>query len=104
MIRIIMVPNFIRLKPSRLMPLLVIAVSVCSLLLTPRGGLAAGNTQELERLNRLVQTSSGSDAEVKIFREGRDSIGDESWAQAASKFREYINKYPNGRDTDASLY
>src|SRR6266850_163291 len=104
MIRTISVPNFIRLKPHRLIPFLVIALCVGGLLVLPKSGSAANYTQELERLNRLVQSSGGSDAEMKIFREGRDSIGDEAWDQAAAKFREYINKYPKGKDTDAALY
>lgn len=104
MIRIITVPNLAGLRPSRLIPLLIIALSLSSLLVLPRNSSAARYTQELEKLNRLVQTSNASDAEMKIFREGRDLIGDESWEKAATKFREYISRYPKGKDTDAALY
>jgi TolA-binding protein len=94
----------IRTITSRLAPLLVIALTAGSLLVLPRSGSAARYTQELEKLNRFVQTSGGSDAEMKIFREGRDLIGDEAWEKAALKFRDYIGKYPKGKDTDAALY
>src|SRR5687768_13493534 len=104
MIRTINVPNLIRQTPTRLIPILIIALSIGSLVVIPHSGSAAGYSQELEKLNRLVQSSGGSDAEMKIFREGRDSIGDEAWDQASAKFREYINKYPRGKDTDAALY
>jgi TolA-binding protein len=92
------------LKPLRWFSVLVIALAVSSVLVLPQNSNAAPYRQELEKLNRLVQASSGSDAETKIFREGRDLVGDEAWNQAANKFREYINKYPKGKDTDAALY
>src|SRR5437773_12223193 len=104
MLRTNIILNLVRLRPCRLIPLLVIALSIGSLLVLPQNSSAASYTQELEKLNRLVQSSGGSDVELKIFREGRDSIGDEAWDQAAAKFREYINKYPRGKDTDAALY
>src|SRR5437867_2791601 len=104
MLRTTTVLNRFLVRPSRLLPLLFVALSVSGLLLLPRSGSAAPYTQELEKLNRLVQTSGGSDAEIKIFREGRDFIGDEAWDKAAAKFREYIGKYSKGKDTDAALY
>src|SRR4029434_1500201 len=64
----------------------------------------ANSVQEIERLNLFVQTSNSSEPEMKIFREGRDFISDESWEKAAGKFREYVQKYPKGKDTDAALY
>jgi TolA-binding protein len=77
---------------------------VSGLLVLPRTGKATGYGQELDKLNRFVQTSGGSDAEMKIFRDGRDLIGDEQWEKAATRFREYVNKYPKGKDKDAALY
>jgi TolA-binding protein len=104
MIRTSTALNRLREKSSRLVPILVIALSVSSLLVLPRSSSAARYTQELEKLNRLVQTSASSDAEMKIFRDGRDLVGDEAWEKAATKFREYLGKYPKGKDTDAALY
>src|SRR5215813_14171966 len=92
-----------RVRTSRLFSVLIILLSI-SLLVLPGTGRAGGFSQEIERLNRLVQTSNSSDAEMKIFREGRDFIGEESWDKAAGKFREYVQKYPKGKDTDAALY
>src|ERR1700754_4689698 len=41
--------------------------------------------QDLEKLNRFVQTSSASRDELAIFREGRDLIEDQEWEDAAKK-------------------
>src|SRR5205085_11395631 len=60
--------------------------------------------QDLETLNRFVQTSNAPGDEVAIFREGRDLIADEAWEDAAKKFSEYSDKYPRGKDVDAALY
>ena len=65
---------------------------------------ARAYNQELEKLNRFVQTVNASGDEVAIFRQGRDLIADESWEDAAEKFGEYIEKYPKGKDVDAALY
>ena len=60
--------------------------------------------QELEKLNRFVQTSNAPGDELSIFREGRDLIADEAWDDAASRFSQYIKKYPKGKEVDAALY
>lgn len=60
--------------------------------------------QDLEKLNRFVQTSTAPGDEVAFFREGRDLIDEEAWEDAASKFGQYIAKYPKGKDVDAALY
>jgi HEAT repeat protein len=65
---------------------------------------ARAYNQELEKLNRFVQTSNASSDEVAIFRQGRDLIADESWGEAAEKFGQYIEKYPKGKEVDAALY
>ena len=38
------------------------------------------------------------------FREGRDSIDRQAWAQAAEKFREAVEKYPDHKSADAAFY
>jgi HEAT repeat protein len=65
---------------------------------------ARADNQDLEKLNRFMQTSTASGDEVAIFREGRDLIADREWEDAAKKFGEYIDKYPKGKDVDAALY
>jgi HEAT repeat protein len=60
--------------------------------------------QDIDKLNRFMQSSDASSDEVAIFRKGRDLIADEEWQDAARQFGEYIKKYPNGKDVDAALY
>jgi len=88
MLRTTTVLNRFLVRPSRLLLLLFVALSVSGLLVLPRTSSAARYAQELEKLNRLVQTSGGSDAEIRIFRQGRDLIGDEAWDQPAKQFPE----------------
>ena len=65
--------------------------------------LVFAHEQDIQKLNRFVQTSRNS-AAVKIFREGRDSIEGENWQQAAEKFQSFIANFPKDRDMDAALY
>ena len=58
--------------------------------------------QDVEPLNRFVQTQNAVAA--RIFREGRDSIGEEQWAEAEGKFRSFIVNYPKEKNLDAALY
>jgi HEAT repeat protein len=58
--------------------------------------------QDLDKLNRFVQTENA--AAAKVFREGRDLIGDEDWKKAAGKFSSFINLYPKDKNVDAALY
>lgn len=85
--------------------LLILALTINGLV-TVAGSVtsAHGYNQEVEKLNRFVQASSSSDAEVRIFREGRDLISEEEWGKASGKFAEYMKKYPKGKDVDAAMY
>jgi HEAT repeat protein len=65
---------------------------------------ARAYNQDLEKLNRFVQTSNASGDEMSIFRQGRDLIADEAWDDAAKRFGDYIKKYPKGKEVDAALY
>src|SRR5262245_32564718 len=96
--------SHLRFKSALNLSLILLAVAILGFVLMPRGTHAGGYVQQFEKLNRLVQTSNGSEGEGKLFREGRDLIGDEEWDKAAVKFREVIAKYPKGKDTDAALY
>jgi HEAT repeat protein len=60
--------------------------------------------QEIEKLNRFVQTSSASSDELAIFNQGRDLLADNKWEEAAGRFGQYIERYPKGKDVDAALY
>lgn len=65
---------------------------------------AFGHDQDVQKLNRFVQTPRSNPAAIKAFREGRDLIEGEKWQQAAEKFDGFINEFPRDRDIDAALY
>jgi HEAT repeat protein len=58
--------------------------------------------QDIDHLNRFVQTQNA--AAARIFREGRDLIGDEEWEEAEGKFRSFVANYPKEKNLDAALY
>ncbi len=60
--------------------------------------------QNIDRLNRFVQTGSATDAAMKVFVEGRAFITNKEWAKAAEKFRYVINQYPKSENVDVALY
>lgn len=65
---------------------------------------AFGHDQDVQKLNRFIQTPRSNPAAAKAFREGRDLIEGEKWQQAAEKFDGFINEFPKDRDIDAALY
>ena len=69
-----------------------------------RARLAASPDQDIQKLNRLVQTSKSNTAAVQMFREGRDLIEAQNWQKAADKFNDFIKGYPRDKDIDAALY
>jgi HEAT repeat protein len=58
--------------------------------------------QQDDKLNRFVQTQNLPAA--TLFREGRDLVGDEKWANAEGKFRRFVSLYPKDANFDAALY
>src|SRR5262245_11672592 len=81
------------------------SLSLVSLILTGAGAsLIHAADQDLEKLNRFVQSSNSSSAAMKAFREGRDLINEEEWAKAADRFNQIVTQYPNSEVTDAALY
>jgi HEAT repeat protein len=58
--------------------------------------------QDIDHLNRFAQTQNA--AAARIFREGRDLIGDEEWEEAEGKFRSFVANYPKEKNLDAALY
>jgi HEAT repeat protein len=60
--------------------------------------------QDLNKLNRFVQSSNAGDAAMRVFRDGRDRIADEDWGAAAKRFRDFITDYPKHKDVDAAHY
>ena len=65
--------------------------------------LSTGRAQQQDdKLNRFVQTQNLPAA--TLFREGRDLVGDEKWANAEGKFRRFVQLYPKDANFDAALY
>jgi len=77
---------------------------VCLVLTGAGVSLIHAADQDLEKLNRFVQSSNSSSAAMNAFREGRNLINKEEWAKAADKFNQIVTQYPNSEVTDAALY
>ncbi len=60
--------------------------------------------QEIQKLNRFMQTNKGNAAAMEAFRQGRDFIEAQNWQKAAEKFNEFTRTYPRDKDLDAALY
>src|SRR5262245_62083810 len=81
------------------------SLAFVSFVLTGAGvSLIHAADQDLEKLNRFVQSSNSSSAAMTAFREGRDLINKEEWAKATDKFNQIVTRYPNSEVTDAALY
>lgn len=66
--------------------------------------LAHGRDQDVQKLNRFVQTAKIDTPAMRLFREGRDLIEAENWQKAAEKFNGFISDFPKDKDVDAALY
>ena len=93
-------------KPSSAAPGAVLRLSavILSSLVIACALFVSGSAQQqdLDRVNRFVQTQNA--AAARIFREGRDLIGDEEWAEAEDKFKSFVSNYPKEKNLDAALY
>ena len=58
--------------------------------------------QDQEQMNRFLQTQNA--AAARVFREGRDLIGEEEWKEAEDKFRNFVSHYSKEKNLDAALY
>ena len=88
-------------SPFGLAVLIILSLSIAGIVRTRQ---AFGHDQDVQKLNRFVQTPRSNPAAMKTFREGRDLIEGEKWQQAAEKFDGFINEFPKDRDVDAALY
>jgi HEAT repeat protein len=79
-----------------------VAVMLMSVMLTGALFIDSLAQQDNDKLNRFIQTQNP--AAARIFREGRDLIGDEEWKDAESKFRNFVANYPKEKNLDAALY
>ena len=91
----------LRRTPLGIALLVALALGVVGVVRTRQ---AFGNDQDVQKLNRFVQTPRSNPAAMKVFRDGRDLIESEKWQQAAEKFDAFINEFPKDRDVDAALY
>ena len=60
--------------------------------------------QDIQKLNRFVQTNKATVAATQTFKEGRDLIEAQNWQKAAEKFNDFVKAYPKEKDVDAALY
>src|SRR5688500_14539067 len=88
-------------SPLGLALLIILSLSIAGIVHTRQ---AFSREQDVQKLNRFVQTPRSNPAAMKAFREGRDLIEGEKWQQAAEKFDGFITEYPKDRDVDAALY
>ncbi len=79
-----------------------VALTLSSFMLACAFFVSSFAQQDLDRVNRFVQTQNA--AAARIFREGRDFIGDEEWAEAEGKFKSFVSTYPKEKNLDAALY
>ena len=84
--------------------LLLILILSCASPLSIRAQRAYAADQDIQKLNRFMQTTKASTAAMQMFREGRDMIEAQNWQKAADKFNEFITAYPKDKDLDAALY
>src|SRR5678815_1496306 len=88
-------------SPLGLAVLIILSLSLAGIVHSRQ---AFGIDQDVQKLNRFVQTPRSNPAAMKTFRDGRDLIESEKWQQAAEKFDAFINEFPKDRDVDAALY
>ncbi len=93
--------NRLRRERFGLAVFIVVAFSLAAIVSVK---LTYGYEQDVQKLNRFVQTSRTNTPAMKMFHEGRDFIESENWQQAAEKFKGFINEFPKDRDVDAAIY
>ena len=79
------------------------ALLLCGAALSPCFSTQS-SAQEIEQIQRSFQDSNSPSAAGRVFRAGRDLIGERKWAAAAAKFNDFIQTYPRDKNVDAALY
>ncbi len=81
------------------------ALAALGLALALAAAPAQASAQAREMLNRLVQSTSGSnDPAVNAFVQGRSFIDEQQWEKAASTFDRFVAQFPSNKNLDAALY
>jgi TolA-binding protein len=65
---------------------------------------AAAVDQDVQKLNRFMQTNKSNTAAMQIFKKAVTQIEAQNWQKAAEKFNDFIKGYPKDKDLDAALY
>jgi len=65
---------------------------------------APARAQDRELLNRLFQSTSTTDAAMRVFEQGRDLLNEGKFDQAARAFDRFLKEYPAHENADAGLY
>ncbi len=89
------------LRKYTVLALALIVLGCAALLVCNRSVRAV---QDVEKLNRFVETQNSTSAAMKLFREGRDLIEEENWTRAAERFNDFLTDYPKDKNVDAALY
>jgi HEAT repeat protein len=81
------------------------ALAAATLALALSAAPAPAQAQAREMLNRLVQSTSGSnDPAGNAFLQGRSFIDSQQWEKAASTFDRFVVQFPSDKNLDAALY
>ncbi|HVI70701.1 MAG TPA: tetratricopeptide repeat protein, partial [Pyrinomonadaceae bacterium] len=77
--------------------------TIALLVLLLAASVAAGQQRPGSASASSNRSTQQSDA-TTVFRSARDLITDGDWARAQQKFSEYVEAYPNEKNTEAALY
>ena len=77
----------------------LIVIGLCASLVSAKGFVLTPNS-----FDPTAKIADDEKDFSKGFREGRDLIDEEEWAQAAKKFNEIVTKFPDHKSADAALY
>ncbi len=99
----VLISLLIRARHARYLTAVLAVIALGVAVFVPRQ-FARAYDQDVQKLNRLVQTSRKKTPANKMFREGRDLIEGGDWQKAAEKFRSFLTDFPQDRDVDAALY
>jgi HEAT repeat protein len=81
------------------------ALAAAGIALALAAAPARAEAQAREMLNRLVQSTSGSnDPAGRAFLQGRSFVDEQKWDQAAATFDRFVSQFPSDKNLDAALY
>ncbi len=92
-----------RRRPAVYSLISLLVLSLC-LVAVFRARLVDAKDQDIQKLNRFVQSTKGDTPAMRMFREGRDSIEGQNWQKASAIFHDFITNFPKDKDLDAALY